>query len=501
MISPELTTESTVESSPARVQSKPSMSESVTRVAMEVAERTIDTTRELAGSAYEKGKEVVGDIAVSLKNTAEQYGSFVLEASKNWAKEKFESFKQISVEWKDDVVSTLRMNTIDKFKFLGSDISNNFLLKRKEKDISRCENKISRREAQELKLTSRRDDTLFKYDKAIEGIDDPDLKATFEKQKEDSMQKFDLKIEKVQHKKEKQETKKGQLSTQVTRYQENIQAAKDKVNTQVDAKIEDVKGRYRIEERSTQKEEISADIKHYTEFVGEKKVILENLEYIIAQKELGTWSARREVKQELGNLKAVIELHEKEIKRLEKLKEKVSSQISRGEEKIKKWEGVRSSYLGSTVETSQEPTFIEPPAPAASAEATIPDPTSVPEAQPQPQVEATTAPQGFGPVDSAPEDPSSPEAQGEFAPKFNEAMKNIEDGFADAVSPFELLQRVQNLGTVITENESSIEASQKDIIDEIKLKIEEASEPVEGRVIRGNVLDIIKLGVKLNQTT
>lgn len=98
--------------------------------------------------------------------------------------EKFGELKDVAINWKDDVVESLRMNTIEKWRFLKSRDDSNNLINLKQKEISDIGYQIDNHARNVGRLNEIRKTEVDNFDEALKSMKNPGLIAVFEKNRD-----------------------------------------------------------------------------------------------------------------------------------------------------------------------------------------------------------------------------------------------------------------------------------------------------------------------------
>jgi len=259
--------------------------------------------------------------------------------------EKFVELKDVAINWKDDVVESLRMSTIEKWRFLKSRDNSNNLINLKRKEISDIGYQIDNHTRNvgifsELKKTE-----VGNFDEALKSMKNPGLIAVFEKNRDLKAAERDQEILAEEEKAKESARERDLRASEIETLSANIEAAEGAFSGRIDARIDSIHEKTGYAEKKESMITLSEQIEGANAALTEVSQNIEIYTDALAKaKELGVLKDDiRMIESQLAELKQEKSLTEKSIANAEKTKVKLSKQIAKIDARAQKWQSLKDS--------------------------------------------------------------------------------------------------------------------------------------------------------------
>lgn len=301
-------------------------------------------------NAAVKSKEVLGKGARDTWEGAKLAGKDIREKTKNAKDAVVDSaiYKKVSgaaSEWKDDMVETIKLKTVDKWKMMAGRGAENWLLQRKNSDIDKVDGKITNAQGS---INLKEED--FKREEesinaAMAKISDPKFKEIFESGKVGKKAEMEREIETIRNGQLKQlEERKALLVAQKERYETNIKNIEKKFTDKIDNKINGIRDKYDYEGKMGHKKTLDENVKRLNEKMAEKEKGIADCEVALANKQFLTKEDQKRIKERAKEIKKEVAECRKDLERAEKARDKNDRQIGKINGKTQKWETMKTKY-------------------------------------------------------------------------------------------------------------------------------------------------------------
>lgn len=284
------------------------------------------------GMEEEKSPSLTEKVGEKLKNAG------------TWIKEKLhlDKFAKVATEWKDDVLDTIKLNTIDKWKAVTTLDTNNGLIAKREREIVKAEaaEKLLNDERAEVQQNSQKEIGLF--DAKIAQYTDPDLVDVLNRGKLDKKAMFDKKDSELGIKINASSERRTHAESAIGRFKENITEAKNSFASRIDGKIEKIEGKYdyanKIENRSIIEKSIT-DITSGVQDAEGKLAQYKDALATFTDKDIanGITEKMKVMESKLAGLK-------KTATKLQNTKTKLDNKIGKIEQKTGKYKDMKAKY-------------------------------------------------------------------------------------------------------------------------------------------------------------
>jgi len=297
-------------------------------------------------SAAIKSKEAIGKGARATWEGAKVAKDKIKDAKDTVADSAI--YKKVSgaaKNWKDDMVETIKLKTVDKWKMMAGRGAENWLLNRKNSDIDRVDGKIANSESS---VSLKQED--FKREEesinaAMAKISDPKFKEIFENGKAGKKAEMDREIEDIRNGQlKKLMERKAILMAQKERYEANIKNIESKFTKRIDDKIEKIRSDNGYAEKMEQKKTLDDKIGNFKNKLAEKEKGLVDCEVALANKSFLTKADQKRIKERAAEIKKSVEMCRKVVERAEKAREKNEREIGKIDRKTLRWETMKTKY-------------------------------------------------------------------------------------------------------------------------------------------------------------
>lgn len=190
-----------------------------------------------------------------LKNTGERIwnkGVEIFGRCKAWAQGKWEKIKTVTSEWVGDVVETVKLNTVDKWRFLNEREESNKLIAHKVRDIADLKGRAE---------TEAHNITIFEANKvadnekfapAVASAKDPVIREIFKRTWDDKIMASDQGIESARSVIDNVEGVTMEYAREIVQFQQNVEQAGSAFTEKIDTHIEKIRtkcGFYELQEQ------------------------------------------------------------------------------------------------------------------------------------------------------------------------------------------------------------------------------------------------------------
>ncbi|MEN9647493.1 MAG: hypothetical protein RLY57_297 [Candidatus Parcubacteria bacterium] len=307
---------------------------------------------------------VAGAPAIPEVEIAEENGPSLAEKFKEklkdagtWLQSRWEKITTVAKEWKDDVVDTIKLNTVDKWKAVTTLDANNSLISKREREIARAEaaEKSLNQERTEVQNNAQREMGLF--DTKIAQYTDPDLVEVLNRGKLDKKAVFDKKDGELGAKINASSEKRARAEGAIGRFKENIAEAKNSFAARIDGKIEKIEGKYDYASKIENRSILEQSIKDITSGVEDAEGKLAQYKDALATfKDKGVADG---IKEKMKVMESKLAGLKKTATKLQNAKTKLDNKIQKIERKTGKYKDMKAKYglvptETSPIETSEE---------------------------------------------------------------------------------------------------------------------------------------------------
>ncbi len=270
----------------------------------------------------------------------------VSEGVKEWASSKWEQIKGKTAEWKNDLVETVKLKTVDKFKVVTEKWGQNMLIAGKERDVSREGRKA---ESLREKLNSSKElktNEVSRFDGAMLGIEDPHLRQIFEKSRQLKIDAIDSKIQKIDGDIEQTEQRQSQYKGEIETFKNNVGEIERGFSEKVDSKIDRIKEKFGYQEKIDDRNKINEGISGLEQKIPGQEQLIGQYKQALEHKELLDKKDRKEIKAKLKEYEAELKKTKDFLEKMGKAKAKLDKYIGKIDKKVQSWEDFKGKYTG-----------------------------------------------------------------------------------------------------------------------------------------------------------
>ena len=254
----------------------------------------------------------------------------------------------VANEWRKDLTESIKLKTIDKWKLNFSRDKENWLLERKDKDITKTKGRISRLDSKVEEREKSKTAEEAKFDKVAENTSDEFLKELFTKSKANKSREFDDEIiklkDRIKSKKTALEGRVATFETQKSQYQENIKNIESKMSGKIDEKIIRIKEKFGIDDKLEKKEKLKNAISPIKEETTKLESKLNEYKKALEMKKSFTKEDYKKLKEMTKAIEKELKKKKQNLNRLERAQGKVDRQIGSVNKKVGKWENLKDKY-------------------------------------------------------------------------------------------------------------------------------------------------------------
>ena len=294
---------------------------------------------------------------------AEEPKPSLMENLKGRAKDFIESAREKisskASEWKDSIVETVKMNTVDKWQMMAANWNNNRLVGKKEKDISKQEARTEKLERKMQKQQDKHDNEKGKFDQALLNVNDTKLRDIFERSKTEKLAELGAVVAEKSGKVEEARNKGKALQGELDSFKEGVESAKTGFNGKIDATIGKIKEKNNYESSIKDRELLGKGITENQKLIESHEVRIAEYEGALQHKDLLSKEDLKGVRAELKNYKAELKRSENYVEQMQKAVARLDKHIASVEKKIGKWETFRGKYTtpAAPTETPPQPSY------------------------------------------------------------------------------------------------------------------------------------------------
>lgn len=225
------------------------------------------------------------------KNTVENIwnkGVEIFGRCKAWAAEKWDTIKTVTKEWTGDVIETVRLNTVDKWRALNEADEYNLLIQKKEADIRDLEGRFAS-ETHNIAVyeTSQKEDEE-KFQSALASIKDPTIWRVFDKNRGQKAEEWSTKIKKSEISIKATQILTEQYQSEITNFKNGIEKAGNNFAERLDSKIEQIENKNGYAEKKEYINNIDSIIGEHADTINSiEHATKEHLEYLELAKGVG----------------------------------------------------------------------------------------------------------------------------------------------------------------------------------------------------------------------
>jgi hypothetical protein len=311
---------------------------------------TTITAEKFVPDDFNEKPENESPILEKVKNVANrgvEFAGRVLDFNSHadFVEEKFGQLKDVAINWKDDVLESLRMNTIEKWRFLKSRDSSNSLINLKQKEISDIGYRIDNHARNVGIFSEIKKTEVGNFEEALKNMKNPGLIAVFEKNRDLKAAEWDQQILEEEEKGKASAKERDLRATEVETLSADIEAAEGAFSGKIDARIHSIHEKTGYTEKKESMIALSEQIEVATAALTEVSQNIETYTDALAKaKELGVLKDDIQmIESQLAELKQEKNLTEKTIANAEKSKVKLSKQIAKIDAKAQKWQSLKDS--------------------------------------------------------------------------------------------------------------------------------------------------------------
>jgi hypothetical protein len=285
-----------------------------------------------------------------------------LKDAGNWIKEKLhlDKFARVAGEWKDDVLDTIKLNTVDKWAMLSENRKNNKLIARREREIQKAGTREEKLNDEQATLKQASDRELATFDAKLDEYKDPTLRDLLVARREEKQNAFYAKTNEITEKMFKNGMARDEAQKSIETFNKNIDTAKDKFTARLDGKIDGIREKYdytvKVENRNIVEKSLT-DVTEGIKGAEDKITQYENaLETFGGDKEL-----KVKLKAQLGEMRKKLSGLQKTESKLTRAKTKLDRNIARIDKKTEKYQTMKEKYgLVPVSVTESDSTEIAP---------------------------------------------------------------------------------------------------------------------------------------------
>jgi len=217
--------------------------------------------------------------------------------------------KEIAVGWKDNIVSYVKLKTVDKWRVALSTGMDNFLLRQKQKTVRAHELHVAHAEEVLGGVSSKKKAEASAFENAQFDRTNPIQRAVFGKAQDMRMAEYGAREIRAQQELLTHKTKKDIAEAKMAKYTARVAAAEAKYASHVDNKIDLIKDRFNYQEKQAK-----------SEILGEE---LQELDGFIRRSEAAIVYASKIIREEAGTFERI------HLKNIQKKMEDIQKDIAR----------------------------------------------------------------------------------------------------------------------------------------------------------------------------
>jgi DNA-directed RNA polymerase subunit H (RpoH/RPB5) len=282
----------------------------------------------------------------------------------DWVEGKWEKFKNVSKEWMKDVFDTVKMKTVDKWRFMSERKATNKLIGHKEEDIRNLGYMEENERRNIQTFESGRSSDLEKFNSALESIKDPHIQEIFARNRDEKVSGWDAKIETSNDAIDSVETRKIQYASEIVNFRKDIDEAGEDFSGKIDSRIDHIREKCGYDEKKDQLATLNEEIEvGYDSLKTTKDKIAEYNDALDVAEKIGVSPADlRTLENGIDELESDRELIEHQIDQALLREEKLKKSIAKIDKTTAKWEKMRkkmkltkdSSVAGNSEQEAQE---------------------------------------------------------------------------------------------------------------------------------------------------
>ena len=262
---------------------------------------------------------------------------------KEMAKEKVDSLKKAASEWKDKILQTIKLKTIDKWELVRETRSRNVLIGLKEKEIERIRAKIEVTERQKNSLKAGLGAEMGEFDRAMSQITDLNLQAIFEKTKGARTAAYNP--EALNRETEASQALIAQRTAEIATYERQVAEIEKRFSDKVDVCIDAIKTRYSYDALKQEAAALESQLKQTEQILLSYREKMR--EYATALTFLQTKGseAYAEVNALFEELKKENATYEKNYRLLWSARDAIRLKINDAEREFGEWRKFRAEFI------------------------------------------------------------------------------------------------------------------------------------------------------------
>lgn len=188
------------------------------------------------------GTKVVEGIRHVAKRGYEMAGKVLdMNSHADWAEGKFAEFKNVSREWVSDAYNTLKMKTIDKWRFMREKKATNKLIAHKQQDIINLDSQAENEQRNIQSFENGKAGDIEKFNTALQSIKDPQIYEIFERNRDEKVSGWEASIDTSRNFINGIEDQKIQYASEIVNFRKDIEEAGEGFNKKIDSKINHIR--------------------------------------------------------------------------------------------------------------------------------------------------------------------------------------------------------------------------------------------------------------------
>ncbi len=288
-------------------------------------ERLENVAKRAAENSWNKGVEIFGRCT-------------------DWAKRNWEQIKTVSKEWAGDVVETIKLNTVDKWRTLNERDEYNRLMRLKAQDIRNLGGRIETENQNIAGFESGQTADEEKFQAALLNMTNPGFREVFERNKTDRFNEWEAKKQGSRDLVNSFDETRRQYAQEIYDFHEGMKNSGNRFAEKLDNKINKIHEKYGYDEKKSclfETENLIAENQDAIENINTN--LLDHIHHLKLAKELGiNENDQIDIENGIRTLVAEKDAAEARIAQFQKVQEDLQKNIAKIDKKTERYRKIKT---------------------------------------------------------------------------------------------------------------------------------------------------------------